>query len=125
MKIIGIHHIELTVTDLQRSKDFYSKIPGFKIVAEYSSFVMLSCGNLYLGLTDHNGKQTSERFSELNIGLDHVAFAVESYDDLVAAWELGMTLGVDMGEIQKLSNGTHIVVFRDPDNIQLEFAWRG
>ena len=125
MRITGIHHVELTVSNLQRSTDFYSKIPGFKIVAEYPNFVMFSCCNLYLGLTDHKGKQTTEKFSELHIGLDHLAFGVESYDDLVAAQELGRTLGVETGEIQKLSNGTHILVFRDPDYIQLEFAWKG
>lgn len=78
MTIKNIHHIELTVSDLGRSKEFYSQIPGFKLVASYPNFYMFSCGDFYLGLTDHKGKQKEKRFDEKNVGLDHVSFAVKS-----------------------------------------------
>jgi glyoxylase I family protein len=118
MQILGIHHIELTVANLARSKAFYERLPGFKVVAEYPNFVMFYNGHLYLGLTDHKGKQTSDRFAETNVGLDHVSFAVKSKEDLEEAAKLYN------GEIKKLSNGLYVLAFRDPDNIQLEFCWK-
>jgi glyoxylase I family protein len=122
MEIKGIHHIQLTVLDLERSKSFYSKLPGFKIVAEYDHFIMFFCKTFYLGLTDHSGKQLNKKFAETNIGLDHIAFEVSSKKDLKEASEWLEKENIPHGEIKELSNGTHVLAFRDPDNIQLEFA---
>jgi glyoxylase I family protein len=118
MKVLGIHHIELTVSDLKRSREFYEKLPGFKVVAEYPNFIMFFNGHFYLGLTDHKGKQTTQSFAETNVGLDHVSFEVKSKEDLEEAAK------IYKGEIKKLSNGLYVLAFRDPDNIQLEFCWK-
>lgn len=123
MKITGIHHIKLTVTNLERSKDFYSKFPDFKIVAEYDDFIMFFTGGFYLGLTTSNQKENN-KFSELTTGLDHLAFSVESMNDLEEALEFFDENNIEHSEIKKLSNNTHIVTFRDPDNIQLELAYK-
>lgn len=118
MTIKNIHHIELTVSGLERSRKFYSQLPGFELVASYPNFYMFSCGDFYLGLTDHKGKQKEKRFDEENVGLDHVSFAVKSKRDLEEA------VKIFKGEIKKLSNGLYIFAFHDPDNIQLEFCWK-
>jgi catechol 2,3-dioxygenase-like lactoylglutathione lyase family enzyme len=118
MKILGIHHIELTVSDLKRSRGFYEKLPGFKVVAEYPNFIMFFNGHFYLGLTDHKQKLREKVFREANVGLDHVSFEVKSKEDLDKAAK------IYGGEIKKLSNGLYILAFRDPDNIQLEFCWK-
>jgi len=122
--IVGIHHIELTVTDLERSKQFYAKFPKFKVVAEYTNFIMFYTGKFYLGLTDHKGKTVTSKFNELAIGLDHLAFEVASLVALNKAAELLEELKISHSKINVLSNGTHILTFRDPDNIQLEFAYK-
>ncbi len=118
MDILGIHHLELTVKNLERSREFYQKLPGFKVVAEYPNFIMFFNGYFYLGLTDHKEKQTTDSFKETNVGLDHVSFEVKSKEDLEEA------LKIYGGEINKLSNGLFVLAFRDPDNIQLEFCWK-
>lgn len=118
MQILGIHHIELTVKNLEVSRKFYEKLPGLKVVAQYPNFCMLFNGHFYLGLTDHKGKQTTESFKETNVGLDHVSFEVKSKDDLD---EAKIIYG---GEIKKLSNDLFVLAFRDPDNIQLELCWK-
>jgi glyoxylase I family protein len=125
MKIKGIHHIELTVSDLEKSREFYSKLPGFKVVASYPGFVMFFCRNFYLGLTDHKGKATKEKFDEFRTGLDHLSFDVSEKNDLDEAIRFFDFEGIKHGNIEKLSNSTHTLVFRDPDNIQLELAYKG
>lgn len=120
MKILQINHIKLTVSDLEKSREFYEKLPGFKLVAKHPNFYMFACGNFYLGLTDHKGEQKIKIFDEKNVGLDHVSFTVESKGDLAEAQKL-----LGQGEIKELSNGLWVMAFRDPDNIQLEFCWKG
>lgn len=124
MLIKSIDHIKLTVSDMEVSKHFYEMLPGFKIVASYPNFIMFSCGNFKLGITDHNKKQSSNRFHETNIGLDHVSFKVSKKEDLEEALNFFKKENILHGEIKKLSNNACVLTFRDPDNIQLEFTWR-
>lgn len=124
MKISGIHHIELTVSNLETSKAFYKKLPGLKIVANYPGFIMFSGNGFYFGITDHKGRQKEKRFDELNVGLDHFSFSVEHKEELDEAIEFFDRGKIAHGEIKKLSNGQLVLAFRDPDNIQLELSWK-
>jgi len=124
MKIHSIHHIKFTVSNLERSKKFYEHILGFKTVAEYSDFIMLTNGYFYLGLTTHLGKLHERRFKETSVGLDHVSFSVESRQDLDQSLALLELEHIPHGDITKLSNSLYVLAFRDPDNIQLELSWK-
>ncbi|HMH69882.1 MAG TPA: VOC family protein [Candidatus Saccharimonadales bacterium] len=124
MKIKSIHHVKLTVSDLSRSKAFYEQLPGFKLVAEYPDFIMFGAGDMNIGLTTHQAKRASERFDEFSVGLDHLAFRVVGETGLVEAVDFLDTQKINRSEVKTLSNGVQIVTFRDPDNIQLEFAWK-
>ena len=123
MKIKGIHHIELSISDLNRSKIFYQKLPGFKIVAEYPDFVMFFNGYFYLGLTTHKN-QSQGVFDEKHIGMDHLSFEVELRENLDEAQVIFAKEKIPHGKIKKLSNGVFVIAFRDPDNIQLELSWK-
>ena len=121
-KISKIHHIKLTVRDLNVSKDFYGTLPGFKCVAEYPDFVMFFVGNFYLGLTTHN--KTKGTFDETVTGLDHISFAVDSEEDLDHAIKFFDENKIKHSNIERLSNNLSVLVFRDPDNVQLELAYK-
>ena len=122
MTIKSVHHIKLTVSDLHRSKLFYEKLPGFKLVAQHLDFYMFSCGKFYVGITTHKDKQRLKEFTEYNVGLDHVSFEVDtSLDEILPFLDSNK---IEHGEIKKLSNNLHVLAFRDPDNILLEFSWR-
>ena len=123
-KIKRVHHIKLTVSDLKKSELFYSKLPGFKKVADHDGFVMFFNGYFYLGLTDHKGKHSKDRFDEFRTGLDHISFEVSSKEDLNEAVKFFDSENIPHGDIEKLTNDTHILVFRDPDNIQLELSFK-
>ena len=118
-RITKIHHIKLTVRDLEVSKKFYESLPGFKCVAEYPDFVMFSVGNFYLGLTTH--LKSKEGFDETVTGLDHVSFEVDSLDQAIKFFDEN---NIKHGEIKKLSNNLWVLAFRDPDNIQLELCYK-
>ena len=77
-----------------------------------------------LGLITHDSGDDAA-FSELRVGLDHLALSVESRDELEAWAEHFDGCGVTHSAISDASYGS-VLVFRDPDSIQLElFFWSG
>jgi catechol 2,3-dioxygenase-like lactoylglutathione lyase family enzyme len=131
-----IHHLRLTVTDLQRSREFYTELLDFGVVAETpspsdASFaavnailfggIVMSRGNVLMGLRPV--APPHDRFDADRVGLDHLSFSVESRADLDHAVRLLDERGVAHGEITPLpSFGIQVLPFRDPDGIQLELT---
>jgi glyoxylase I family protein len=123
----AVHHLTLTVTDMDRARDFYTNVLGFQVATEFGPRVLLSNGSVLLALTpppDPAQAPGNDRFNENRVGLDHLSFAVESRDDLERAAHLLDERGVSRGEIKDLGPGfgIYVMAFRDPDNIQLELT---
>jgi glyoxylase I family protein len=131
-----IHHLRLTVTDLERSRSFYTGLLGFSVAVEspepidpattamaellFGGVVMIR-GNLLLGLRPV--AQADDSFDENRVGLDHLSFGVASRDDLERAVALFDEHGVPHGPITGLDSfGIYVLPFRDPDNVQLELT---
>jgi glyoxylase I family protein len=72
-----------------------------------------------LGVRQYLG-HAADGFDEFRTGLDHFAFGVTSRAEL-ESWEHELAArGVKYSPIAETPIGS-VVVFRDPDNIQLEF----
>ena len=121
----AVHHLRLTVTDVERSREFYTSLLGFTVLTPLPSGVLLQNGSVLLGIGPApEGGQTEDRFDENRVGLDHLSFAVSSRDALEAAERLLNERGVPNGGLKDLGAdfGLYILAFRDPDNIQLELT---
>jgi glyoxylase I family protein len=123
--IAGGHHIALTVTDLDRSVQWYSDLLDMQVVFEGADdtvrFKVLahSESGWVLGLRQY-AHQPREPFNEFRTGLDHFAFAVSSTEEL-RLWESQLQAReVTFTPTTETPIG-FVIVFRDPDNIQLEF----
>jgi glyoxylase I family protein len=132
----AIHHIRLTVTDIERSRRFYTDLLGFSVAAEAPasedpesdpSYPVLWGGcvmardNYLLGLRPVAKK--GDHFDEDRVGLDHLSFNVENRAALNEAIRLLDEHGVSRGEVRELTSfGICVLPFRDPDNIQLELT---
>jgi glyoxylase I family protein len=131
-----IHHLRLTVTDLERSRSFYTNLLGFSVAVEapeatdpqsealaavmFGGIVMIR-GNLLLGLRPV--ARAGDAFDEDRVGLDHLSFGVPSRDDLERAIGLLDQHAVPHGPIAGLESfGIYVLPFRDPDNVQLELT---
>ncbi len=133
-----IHHLRLTVTDVGRSRDFYTQVLGFGVAADappppdhpeharvaeaLQGGVVLINGGMLLGLRP--AAPAGDRFSENRVGLDHLSFNAGARADLERALHILDEWGVPHGEIRDLGPGfgLYILEFRDPDNIQLELT---
>lgn len=123
LQIRGVHHIVLTVSDPNKSAEFYEKILGVKASRENSQVRWISCGNFLLCF-QLPPKQAlpNDRFDENRLGLDHVGFDVESHQQLNDLITNLIELGITTAGIEFDQDGqSDYVCFRDPDNIQVEF----
>ena len=81
--ITGGHHIALTVTDADRSAEWYSGLLGMSVVLagddETVKFRVLADpgSGWVLGVRQYHGRE-GDGFDEFRTGLDHFAFSVES-----------------------------------------------
>ena len=123
----AVHHLRLTVSDVARSRAFYTEVLAFQHVMDLSSGVFLSNGTIGLGIgmsPDRSRAPRDDRFDEARVGLDHLSLGVASREELERARQLLDERGAPHGEITDLGDafGMYILAFRDPDNIQLELT---
>ena len=131
-----VHHLRLTVTDIQRSRQFYTSLLGFQVAVEspppgdpseaetfrvlFGGVVMVR-GDMLMGLRPVAA--AGDRFDPDRVGLDHLSFSVATRDDLEQAVRLFDEHGVTHGAITRLpSFGIDVLPFDDPDGIQLELT---
>ena len=136
IEIGDIHHLRLTVTDIKRSREFYTELLGFGIAAEsppegdataeaaypvlWGGVVMIR-GNLLLGLRPV--AKAEDRFDDDRVGLDHLSFNVATRAELDQALKLFDERAIEHGPIKSLEGfGICVLPFRDPDNIQIELT---
>ncbi|WP_099040773.1 VOC family protein [Mycobacterium neglectum] len=128
----SIAHIRLTVTDIDRSRQFYESVFGWPILVELPEGaddatremlgflfggVIYDLGSALVGLRP----VATERFDEDRAGLDHLAFRVGSKDELNSAASHLDFLGIAHEPIKDIGPA-YILEFRDPDNIALELS---
>ena len=119
IKTKGVLHITIPVSNLARSRAFYTEVLGLEFVAELPKhdphFVFLKSGADYVLL----GREASRaRFSDII----HHAFMVDgdAYDATVAELKAS---GVDVFHEERRDQGVFTgrsAYFRDPDNNALE-----
>jgi glyoxylase I family protein len=136
-----VHHMRMTVTDVERSKAFYTDVLGFEvavdgppppedpsheeIVESLQGGVILVHQGMFFGLrpADADRVAADDYFDALRVGLDHLSFGVPARADLDRAVALLHERGVDHGPIRELTAlGLAFLAFFDPDGIALELS---
>lgn len=130
ISVSAFSHVRLTVTDIDRSREFYDNVFGWPVAIEMPENadaatreklaflyggVLYQVGSTLLGLRP----VASDRFHEDRVGLDHLSFAVTARSDLEAAVGVLDALGVPHEPVKDIGEA-YLLQFRDPDNIALE-----
>jgi glyoxylase I family protein len=123
----NISHLDLSVSDVEASAEWYQRVLGLRRLrrVEFPGRTMIvlryEVSGLVIGLNGHESF-SGGAFDEHRAGLDHVGFAVATREEL-DSWETHLAaLGVAHSAVADAQTGSALV-FRDPDNIQLEFWW--
>jgi glyoxylase I family protein len=122
----SIAHVAVTVTDLERSTEWYRALFAAdpvldedEPVGNFHHTVFALDGGQLFGLHLHQAS-TSGAFDEHRAGLDHVAFAC-SDGSALQEWATRLDeLGIEHGDVVDAAYGSGLS-FRDPDGIALEF----
>jgi glyoxylase I family protein len=123
-ELMGFSHIDLTVSDCERTAVWWQEVLGFTLVhqARTGTFevrTMVHPSGLAVTVLTHDGTAKSDAFDEQRVGLDHLAFRVSDQDELQRWVTHFDAMGVSHTGIIDTGFGP-TVVFRDPDNMQLE-----
>jgi catechol 2,3-dioxygenase-like lactoylglutathione lyase family enzyme len=133
----GIHHVDLAVADVERSLAFYRDLLGPLGLAEEVRYPTYRGTEEVVYLVDaHRGVAAGGlglrpadggAHSYYDVGIEHLAFEVESRDEVDAAHERCLTRGARIHfppQEDRDEEGYYAFFVFDPDGIRVEiFCW--
>jgi catechol 2,3-dioxygenase-like lactoylglutathione lyase family enzyme len=126
LKIVGIEHVSINVREMEKSKDFYTRIMGFKYLevvdcGDFDIHYFALPGGARLELFDYRGVNNSTPREENEVGLRHLAFQVE---DVAAHEKLLRDAGVEitLATCDLPNLAARVCLFLDPNGVTLEFC---
>jgi catechol-2,3-dioxygenase len=119
-----VGHVAVTVKNNEASRPWYEALFGGPPALDEDTgpwkHAVWALGGTLFGIHEHPSTPADDTFSEFRLGLDHVAFAVDSRADL-EKWQSKLDeIGVKHGGIVDAPYGSGLS-FRDPDGNALEF----
>jgi glyoxylase I family protein len=124
MNINFIDHIVIYVKDFDISRKFYTEILGGPFEDKDDSVIFM-IGQTRLFITTLRNKAWAGKYNKENIGMNHLAFGVETFQEL-------SDISVHLKHQKIPNSGIQIddygkkpfIWFDDPDGIRLEFYHR-
>lgn len=123
----GLHHVALSVSDLDKSAAWYTGVLGVveafreESPARRAAVFRFPAGGWSVGLVQH-ANAPSEAFDPTVIGLDHLCFTAGSKDEM-RNWARRLDeAGVEHSGPIEVPPG-EILNFKDPDGIALAIFW--
>ena len=124
-RVVGIDHLVICVSDIERSKDFYNNVLGFlgfKLKYDLGNYAGWSNGKTLFWITeaDAEGKKHPHRVG--NIGFHHYAFELSRRKDVDELYEVlkKHEMKVVDPPDDYYEGGYYAVYFLDPDGLKLE-----
>ena len=129
MEINGIAHVQLSVSDFDQSRAFYSQLlPAFGMKVQYDQPEVYYCigGRTGLLITPCAPELRERRFQQRSPGLHHLCFRARTREAVDEAHQLLQRMGatiVHAPEEGPWAPGYYSLLFEDPDGIRLELNY--
>ncbi|HXN85924.1 MAG TPA: VOC family protein [Candidatus Binataceae bacterium] len=115
----GLRHLALKVSDVERSKEFYSRVFGMKLVWQpdpENAYLSSGCDNLALHKSEHAAAE-----GQL---LDHFGFIAPSIAEVEAGWAWAQSSSLDIvHSLKHHRDGSVSFYIRDPDGIVIQILY--
>jgi len=126
--ILGVEHVAIMTTDIERAQKFYTEVLGFQQVSRYESPEVGTMINLELNGTRielFGGGTPREAPSEEDkvVGLVHLALGTDDVDEECARLK-GLGVPFEVEPTTSRFSGNRLAFFRDPDGNRLELVKR-
>lgn len=124
-----LHHVEIYVSDLKRSSDFWNWFLdrlGYKLYSKWDSGVSFILGETYIVFVQTEKKYMGEPYHRCRTGLNHLAFHASSKEFVDK-----MTIELKSRGVKILYEEKHpyaggedyyALFFEDPDRIKVELV---
>ena len=132
MEALGLDHIDLTVSDLRRSTEFYELVLGalgFSRI-EHPTYTAWSNGRMNIGLRQATSAHPAAAVDRFRPGLHHLALRAKGRSDVDEFHRLLVGRGLPVldppAEYPEYGPSYYAVFFADPDGMKLElvhFPW--
>jgi len=125
-EINGIAHIQLCVSDMEKSVPFYRvflSAMGLKPVMEDKTYYYCIGGRTGVAITPASGEHSTSKFQQGTVGLHHVCFRAKSREDVDELFKVARELSANIlrePEEAKFAPGYYSTLFEDPDGIRIE-----
>ena len=120
-----IHHIAISVRDLEKSSNFYKNIFGFEGEKEFkrkdlgAKVIFLKLNDIHLELWQFDKQiENKDNFSNLSIlGIKHIAFEVDNIEEKYKELK---SKGFKISEPKLGASGGRYCFLKDPDGLPIE-----
>ena len=120
-----LNHAVLFVSELDRAVDFYQRVLGMTVIAREpranAAFLRTAGSDNHHDLGLFGLGSAASRPPRGHVGLYHLAWQVDTIDDLVAARDVLLASGVLRGESSH--GATKSLYGSDPDGNEFEIMW--
>jgi catechol 2,3-dioxygenase-like lactoylglutathione lyase family enzyme len=125
MRVVGIDHLSIRVSDFAKSKQFYGRLftfLGFELSDEYDDAIGWTNGKTRFWISPADAQGLKHKYRIGDIGFHHYAFQLRSRKDVDELQtflrdELAATIVDPAGEYY---DDYYAVFFLDPDGLKLE-----
>ncbi len=124
VRVAGIDHLVIRVSDYEKSKAFYGRLfdfLGFEVSDEYGDAIGWTNGKtrFWIGPADEEGRKRKHRIGD--VGFHHYAFQLRSRKDVDALEAFLEKEGSDIVDpAGEYYDDYYAVFFLDPDGLKLE-----
>lgn len=124
VRVVGIDHMVIRVSDFEKSKAFYDKLfkfLGFKVLGDYGDQIGWTNGKtrFWIGQADEEGLKHKYRIGD--IGFHHYAFELRSRKDVDDLQDFLKKEDVPIFDpADEYYDDYYAVFFLDPDGLKLE-----
>jgi catechol 2,3-dioxygenase-like lactoylglutathione lyase family enzyme len=126
MQLNGIAHIQLSVSDMERSRAFYAPLLEFfemQILIDTETYFYCIGSRTGIAISPIDEKHSGDAFDQRRVGLHHLCLRARERDDVdeIAAFveKLGATI-VHPAREDGFAPGYYSLLFEDPDGIRIE-----
>ncbi len=127
MQLNGVAHIQLTVTDVARSKSFYApllELFEMKVLIDTDTYYYCIGSRTGIAISQVDEGKEGDRFDQRRVGLHHVCLRArerEHIDEIHAfAKELPGATVVRAPQEDGYAPGYYSLLLEDPDGIRIE-----